>query len=421
LARFHLDTGLLVQPSGRQAQVVLAAWPRLEAWGLLEGRRRRASGFVTLPPKVGEAGGAGDGGAAAQAKPGDGGAAAEARQRLRAAGRLPFEPRLWDARVLEGKDAWAAWLDRIPPKVWQTVAPFPSRHWELLAFLARGGDPALDLCLANPALAFALACNWRFRRPGEARPLDLALGFLGKGCRQVEALEYLGFPATEAARRALAKVALPSLTAGLLLTLRKLLVQPDRARLLAHLPVLNHAVVTVVAHHEFCRMVRPSLLLEACQKDPSCRRFWWLYRLGDLASLTDRIGGPEALPTNLRSLAEIQRRHDRMVQDHQREKAEGSLVQFGPPPLPGNDQFQPITDSWQLFSEGQEMSHCVFTFKAKVVGGTHYFYKVMQPQRATVLIHKEAGRWVLNDLRGPHNAIPGRPTKAAVEEWLKGS
>jgi hypothetical protein len=70
-----------------------------------------------------------------------------------------------------------AFLQPIPDEVLAAVAPFACRHWHLLNLIARCPG-ALDLVRSTPALAFALASPWVFRRPAPTQPLRSARALL---------------------------------------------------------------------------------------------------------------------------------------------------------------------------------------------------------------------------------------------------
>jgi hypothetical protein len=166
---------------------VMAVWPKPLAW-----RKTRRRGWYHYRPKITIPAGPLD--AVVRIQPAHPGPDGEQDRPPVVEPLFPFEL------------AWRRWYDRIPVEVRNAIAPFRSRHWQLLSLVARCGNAALDLLIANPALAYALASNWIFHKPAVQRPLRSARALLAKGKRQRDILEWLSFPATEAFRKLLMKV-----------------------------------------------------------------------------------------------------------------------------------------------------------------------------------------------------------------------
>jgi hypothetical protein len=93
-----------------------------------------------------------------------------------------------------------------------------------------------------------------------------------------------------------------------------------------------------------------------------------------------------------------------------------------PPPLPGTDAIQPIDSVRELLLEGRIMHHCVGSYIDDVRSGTYYVYRVMEPERATLAIWREAsGIWVQGELKSYCDKKPGMAVDRQVQEWLTNS
>ena len=99
--------------------------------------------------------------------------------------------------------ARCVFVHSLPREVREELRRYAERKWHLLNLFARCPG-ALDLSRSNPGLAYALASNWAFHKPAVARPIRAARSLVHK--KQKAILEWLGFPATEPARRILAKI-----------------------------------------------------------------------------------------------------------------------------------------------------------------------------------------------------------------------
>lgn len=316
---------------------------------------------------------------------------------------------------------WWAWFSRIPPEVRWTVSEFPTRQWHLLAMAARCGDAALDLMRSNPALAFALASNWAFHTPPVARPLRSARALLARGKKQRDILEWLGFPATGSARKALRKLAHPSLSVPRLLYLRDGLHNQDAARLLSHTTRLNAGAVRLVTDDLLLQFVTPSLLEEVAH---SAQEDQWPQTAGLLRDTLEMLDHSRADPAGpvIRSIAQLTQLHDTLVDDldwpYIFEDA-APLLPFPPPPLPGNDRIVPIRTLEEIVHEGEAQRNCVASYAHRVANErTTFIYRVLEPERCTLSIVRRGNDWALGELKTAGNGPVMSDTFAAVFEWL---
>jgi len=59
---------------------------------------------------------------------------------------------------------------------------------------------------------------------------------------------------------------------------------------------------------------------------------------------------------------------------------------FPPPPILGNSEIIPLITEQELFLEGKELNHCVYTCKKMIVDGYVFIYKMIKPERCTIEI-----------------------------------
>lgn len=79
----------------------------------------------------------------------------------------------------------------------------------------------------------------------------------------------------------------------------------------------------------------------------------------------------------------------------------------------------PLTSDEELRSEGKLQHNCVGTLSEGVRNGYSYYYRVLQPERATLSITKGSdGCWWRAQLKLDRNKPPGVATINKVEGWL---
>jgi hypothetical protein len=327
---------------------------------------------------------------------------------FRIAGELPAEV---DEESAAAVGQFAA---LVPRRLAALVAPYPDGHWSLLSWLARAGVFGDDLLVANACLAFMLASAPSFEpRPGRAhpawasRPYGPQKGLLGQ----------LGFPPTEQMRRVVQKVVHSTVSVPRLLSLRAALRADSKVlSRLSHVDRINANVLVAAAGAGL--QVAPSLyaqLADASQDDPTAP-------LGNAISDTIRgwrlLHPRGALPTFTR-VAHIQRLHEQVVEDlkHYTGRARAADFPAGPP---GTEAIVPLLSTADLILEGRAQHNCVASYASLARRGQVALYRVLAPERATLSLSRQGGRWWISELKGPCNAKVSHHTRDAVRQWLGG-
>lgn len=408
---FDPDTGKLYVFTP-DSVTVMVGWPRPQAW---RKRRSRRPGWAHVRPELDLSGG-------------------DLSQWIRdlEANRIGYDiddTVSLSARELAGfrlRDlALLRWEDRIPRPIRDLVARFGTRQWHVLSFLARCGPAAADLTAADPALAWALASNWAFHRPAVRQPLRSARALLRTGRRRREISGWLGFPPTEASCRVLRKVTLDALTVPTLLYLRDSLADPRAQKMLAHAPRLNAGVLRIATDPELRGRVTPALLDDVARRTGDARRPESAYLLRDYLAMHRllRAGGRD--PEPLGSLAQLHARHDELVDElgtagiDARDLGVDLDAPFPPPPVQGSQVIVPLTTMRQLLDEGREQRNCAASYGERVAQQRRaYVYRVLWPERCTLALEWQGGRWVPGDLRRAGNQPASDATRTIVHEWL---
>jgi len=92
---------------------------------------------------------------------------------------------------------------------------------------------------------------------------------------------------------------------------------------------------------------------------------------------------------------------------------------LAPPKAPGTDTIVPITTVHELFEEGEELSHCVFSYLNEASSGALSFYKVLWPERGTIALSRGYNNFVVQEFKLHQNREPGELSWDMVSAWLK--
>ena len=317
------------------------------------------------------------------------------------------------------ESAFEAFAATIPSEPRRMVSPLPSRHWHVLAMLARcpGAD---ELLASNPALAFCLASNWVFHQPRVRWSMRSIRGLMCK--KQKHIAEWLGFPGNESTVKILKKMEPAACRVGTLLSLKKLLWRRDKQKQLCHLPGVNTASVRILSSSRISKICSSRLLFEISEDartdflPPSFRMLLDVCRIYPfIACDWDTL--------RLRSSTHLKWLHPRLVivldQDADQKIAKSEAFQKLPSaPFAGNNIIKPLEYCEQLRWEGWIQNNCAANYIKRVRRGVVCLYRVQNPERATLLLRRHRGRWFIDQLLGAHNRLVKLETKKAVMDWF---
>lgn len=342
--------------------------------------------------------------------------------------RQPWRPCRPKLRLVSGRpgevdptDPLAVFMASVPEPIRMLLGAYRQRHWHMLSFFARCPG-AEDLARSNPALAFALANSWVFRKCPVRQPMRSARALVRKP--QVEILDWLDFPATKSAVRLLRRLVPESVSVEALLYLRAGMSDPESHRLLRHLPRINRGAIFLATRHDLRPFVTPQLLRE----------------MADLANLEPGSGAvgvdvefahaahrilaefmaldPELRPAHPRRIFSFLQLGEISENMHRHEMARSNRP-FPPPPLPETETIRAIRSTLELSREGLEMHHCIGTYAEDVLAGRAYVYRLLAPERATLLVEKRGRHWGLGDIRKAANLRVREETYCEIESWLR--
>jgi hypothetical protein len=332
---------------------------------------------------------------------------------------LPFCLPPEEEKAHRAEVAWLRWYATIPTEIRELVRHFQKRQWHMLSFLARCGEAAYDLTVSNPALAYALASNWVYHRPPVQRPMRSARALLRRGRKQRDILAWLGFPGTEAARKALTKVIHKAISVCSLLYIRQSMADFAMAKAISHLQRLNAGAIRIATDPELLPLAAPTLIEEVSTRRDEDQRPKAAYMLQDSLNMFRLLfpNGRSLQPVRRFSyLAEL---HDSLVDDLNRTRISNMDVLFPPPPVEGTETIVPITNARELVEEGRAQHNCVASYVERVaVRRQVYIYRVLWPERCTLSLRRCGNTWVLSELKRACNERPSEVTRRVIEKWL---
>lgn len=304
--------------------------------------------------------------------------------------------------------------ESIPPAIRLSVAPFANRHWHLLRWLSRCSQAAEDLLVSNPALAYMVASGWEFGSERERRSCEPAPVMLAHR-KQRHILGWLGFPPTEGLRHIVRKIEPSAITIPRLIALRRRMLLPEVVKRLAHVPRVNQGVLDMAGDAGLLA-VTPRLL-EGISCLPDHEAADLARTLADTVRMWRAVRRREPLPV-FTTAARIVEVHDELVREVNRLGLGSVNGDLPDAPVPGTATIQPITSRQMLFEEGRHQHNCVGSYAGRVARGSLAIYRVLEPERATLSLAKRAGRWHVDQLKGPCNRPVQPGTRKAVLDWL---
>lgn len=349
-----------------------------------------------------------------------------------------------------GSGAFAGFRALIPAHLAQFVEPFRSHQWVLLKLL-HDVKEMMDWAVENPVLAYCVANNAEFRAiSGNAAAIEARRHCMRK---QTSILEWLKFPRSPAVVKLLKKI-LPVAAEPSRLRRLRAAIRGDSAVLesLSRQRQIGVGTIALFVHREIRRLVTQRLLDEVAAKgDERCDAPTADMLVGALQVLSrfpnrvvvrpvSSIMSAKQFHDEALAAAGIMEEEDRAlierrrnpVPAHNLENAEPvrrrnkSATVLRPkgfplaPPIPGTKSIVPLVTKEELVKEGRAMKNCIATYEPCIRRGSKYAYRVMLPDRATLLIARSGrGRWRREDLRLQANQLPAGEIVKMVDHWLR--
>ncbi|MDQ8195106.1 PcfJ domain-containing protein [Coraliomargarita sp. SDUM461004] len=319
--------------------------------------------------------------------------------------------------LLESDDPFAMlWRGKIPDGTLRVIKCFPQCLWRgLLEVSQLHTDYFLQWSGHCPALIGLMAIHESRRQTD--RDID-RIAALYRG--REERMRVLGLPPTREAFRILSKVPVEDCYPAQLEQLRVTVNDPARRRLMRHLKTITTETLDTLQLPAECldinllQISAEAQLPQQCDSvSEVCREIMqfrqvtkkyplWPYK-GKNVTLNDLV--------QARNLLEIRLALGK----------DNSLARFPAPPLEaiGSSKLviEPLTSVRALFKEGKEMSNCIMTYARSILEGKHYAYRMLHPERATILLRKNFDNWYPAEIRCHENGYASADTIDLVHRW----
>jgi hypothetical protein len=314
------------------------------------------------------------------------------------------------------KRIFRGYFANIPGEIFSRVVYYLNRHWHMLAMLARCKGAA-DLMYQAPALAYALASPWVFNGTKSGEAMRHIRKVVNRRRRVI--CSFLGFDESGAAVSVFKKIQARACSIPGLLTLRDLLRDEQWRNTLGHLTSINLETMMILANPSFRRSVSPSFLRELSEAPPRDHDELRTLFL-DLFHMRKNLGYPADGNAEFRSVRHLVRHHDRLVDlVNRKELANLKKYSFPKAPLPGTKDIIPLDTPELLFEEARVQHNCVMSYAKRIVQGQIHFYRLFQPERATVAIVQDTkAGWRIQEIAGPFNARVKGETLVTVHDWI---
>jgi len=321
------------------------------------------------------------------------------------------------ADLLESEDTFAQlWRAKIPDQVLRMIQKYPRCLWrDLLEVSQLHPDYFVQWSQHCPALIALMAVHEAERHTD--RDFDRIRAFYrGRN----ERLKVLNLPPTREVFRLLAKVPIEDCFPQQLEQLHTAVQDKARRRLLRHLDTITSETLnTLQLPLEY--LDGNLLKLQATDLTPPLdltvaalveeiehyrqvtRAFpYWPFR-GQQISLRKLVQTKESLELRLA-----------LGEDCKRKR-------LPKPPLPpiksSKVDIQALTSVRSLWREGDAMGNCVMTYAKPILSGTHYAYKILSPERATILLVKREEDWYPVEIRTHKNVPASSEVVDLVHAW----
>ena len=329
----------------------------------------------------------------------------------------------WVCRRNDSIDRFAS---DIPLKIREIVKRYSCCQFLMLRLVATISS-ASDLLESNAVLLWLLAYRQRERRHSK-KQLENLLRF-----KQPTLLSnLLGVTCGKQAVCFLRKLEVEEADPSLVELLRALFADPGRLALFKHhWTNINQRAFEAVMKYNSLGLSRclASEVSEVCKGDYKnriiqiCSLWDELERQAKDFGYTDNERRALGRLASLKDMGELHRRWiKRMYEKHDNEMAEQArqMPPFPDPPFAGNDTIRPLCTPMELFFEGKEQSHCVYSRRELGWGGRYAYYAIYHPERGTLEIKREGNRWVLSEFKLTHNKRPSDKAISIVNQLVSG-
>lgn len=287
----------------------------------------------------------------------------------------------------------AAWREPIPSEILRTLRLYPECHCEFIAMAQSAPEYFLELTRRNPALAMIAATFWCFRSFNRVPSIERKVVFW-ENMDDDDILQFCRFPTSRSFLKALAKIPAGHAYIHRIMSLRDLWAQPEKRMLLQHLPVITGENIWLLSC--FPPILDPAIH-QLAVREPEHEEFSILEIVSDLTNRRE-LACLEAWPYRnlIHSWPQLLAAYNKFL------KKTNCVVEVFPPPPIGEYEDEkihiiPLKSRTALDQEGKEMLNCIEGFSSDCSRLKCYAYRLLRPERATVLIKRQYRHWIIEE------------------------
>lgn len=277
-------------------------------------------------------------------------------------------------------------------------------------------DIYLEMVKWNPALTLLSATYWTFRSSGNAPSIQDRV-ITWENFDPDDLLHYTRFEYSKSFIRTLSKIPFEESTHYLIRSIRDHWSGSEKRRLLQHLEVIKSENAWMLSCH-------PAILDPAIHRlvvvAPNYEEYSLVEVICDLSTRRELKGWePWPYRNRIQTWPQLLGAYNRFF------KKTNHVQETLPcPPVEGMEEegfhIVPLKSRTALRFESTEMTNCIESYVVKIHSREAYAYKLLNPERATVLLQRESGRWSIDEAMTKGNereVLPG--TWLKIRKWLK--
>ncbi len=315
-----------------------------------------------------------------------------------------------------------SWLSLIPTEVLKAVEPFKRRQWHLLAFVARGGAPALDLLKSSPALAWMLASSWAFKRKPVKNHFRSIRALLAKNKSQQDMLKWLNYPNSKSVVKLLRKIDMAEVDVSLLLNLRELLTGQVGIRHLQHCKTINKTTLWLLKLSEQSKLKLSFSFIEQLSSIKSIDSSFEISNtLKDVIKMNKFLCNKQI---SVQSIKHLELIHHKLIDETVITSKQNKKINrnFPWPSFELPEEFPEvefIDSEHELIKTGIVMHNCLVAHVDSAIYGNKLYFKLQTNKKAVMSVNKVSNeKWDICEIKGCCNQLVDVQTADLADNWL---
>lgn len=310
-----------------------------------------------------------------------------------------------------------AWRESIPSAILSSLRQFPECHSELLEMAQALSGYYLKLSSWSPAFTLLAATYWIYRYEDRIPSIEERV-LRWENLDPDQLLNFTRFPSSKSFLRTLCKIPAEGVYVHHIQGLRDLWAVPEKRRILQHLPKVTGTNIWLLSC--FPPIVDPAIHHLAAEQ-PKYQEYCIREIVSDLSNRRE-IEGMEHWPyrNQIHSWPHLIAAYNRFL------IKTGHVPEIFPPcPIDAyeDDEFEmvPLRSRTALRQEAEAMTNCIEDFSSGICQRKYYAYKLLRPERATVLIKRQwMNRWMVKEAMISANERQVHPnTMSKLSRWVR--